>query len=96
MITLSQRKKIHVEDGFYVVALMGISVYLGMYFFSPFSGRLITSFLPFIICLMCMFGNLRALFLLTFFLIINSIVFKNTIEHNSLTDHGVRQLLSVY
>ncbi|MFB2733544.1 EpsG family protein [Shewanella mangrovisoli] len=96
LVTLSQRKKIHTEDGFYVVALVGISVYVGMYFFSPFAGRLVTSFLPLIICLMCMFGNVRAFFLLAGFVLVNSLIFKNSIESNSLSEQGVRYLLGGY
>lgn len=96
LVTLSQRKKIHTEDGFYVVALVGISVYVGMYFFSPFAGRLIISFLPLIICLMCMFGNVRAFFLLAGFVLVNSLIFKNSIESNSLSEQGVRYLLGGY
>lgn len=93
LVTLSQRKKIHADDGFYVVALVGVSVYIGMYFFSPFAGRLITSFLPLIICLMCMFGNARSYLLLAGFVLINSLIFKNAIEQNSLSELGVRHLL---
>lgn len=96
LVTLSQRKKIHMEDGFYVVALVGISVYVGMYFFSPFAGRLITCFLPLIICLMCMFGNARAFFLLAGFVLVNSLIFKNAIESNSLSELGVQYLLGGY
>lgn len=96
LVILSQRKKIHAEDGFYVVALLGVSVYVGMYFFSPFAGRLITSFLPLIICLMCMFGNLRAFSLLAGFVLANSFVFKSIIEKNSLSEQGVRYLLGNY
>ncbi|MGI2180844.1 EpsG family protein [Shewanella oncorhynchi] len=94
LVTLSQRRKVHVEDGFYVVGVVGISVYIGMYFFSPFAGRLITSFLPLIICLMCMFGNARAFFLLAGFVLVNSLIFKNAIESNSLSDQGILYLLS--
>ena len=96
LVTLSQRKKVHTEDGFYVVALVGISVYVGMYFFSPFAGRLITSFLPLIICLMCMFGNARAFFLLAGFVLVNSLIFKGTVESNSLSVQGVQYLFGGY
>lgn len=93
LATLSQRKKIHAEDGFYVVAIVGVSVYVGMYFFSPFAGRLITTFLPFIVCLMCMFGNARAIILLAGFVLVNSLIFKGAIEDYSLSEQGVRYLL---
>lgn len=96
LVTLSQRKNIHADDGFYMVALVGVSVYVGMYFFSPFSGRLITSFLPLIICLMCMFGNARAVFLMAGFVLVNSLIFKSAIANNSLSDQGVRYLLGAY
>lgn len=96
LITLTQRKKVFVNDGFYIVAIVGISVYIGMYFFSPFSGRLIISFIPFIICLMCFFGNIKSLLLLMFFVIINSFIFKETIINLSLSEQGVRYLFGGY
>ncbi|WP_318435735.1 EpsG family protein [Photobacterium leiognathi] len=96
LITLTQRKKLFVNDGFYIVAIVGISVYIGMYFFSPFSGRLIISFMPFIICLMCFFGNIKSLLLLIFFVIINSFVFKESIMNLSLSEQGVRYLFGGY
>tara|TARA_R110001583_G_scaffold14763_2_gene61567 strand:+ start:591 stop:1586 length:996 start_codon:yes stop_codon:yes gene_type:complete len=92
-IVLTQNKQRFVDDGLYVIAVLGIAIYLGMYFLSPFAGRLITTFIPFIICLMCFFGNKRALLLAIFFVLVNAFVFKQSIESNSLTDQGVRYLL---
>ncbi|MGL5344142.1 MAG: EpsG family protein [Plesiomonas sp.] len=89
LISLTQEKKVFMDDGFYIVALVGLSVYLGMYFFSPFSGRLITSFIPFIICLMCRFRNLRAVLMLAVFIAANFFILKSTLINNSFTDRGV-------
>ncbi|WP_173497665.1 EpsG family protein [Shewanella sp. ISTPL2] len=92
-ISLTQSKQKFTDDGLYIIAMLGVSIYLGMYFLSPFAGRLITTFMPFIICLMCSFGNKRALLLLSFFVLINSFIFKQAIESNSLTEQGIIYLL---
>ncbi|MEQ5634069.1 EpsG family protein [Providencia manganoxydans] len=90
---LTQKKEIHRLDGIYNIAIIGLSIYIGMYFFTQLSGRLISSFIPFIICTLCYFGNARAYVLLILIIVINSIIFINTIVNNSLTNEGVRMLI---
>ncbi|MEL3915880.1 EpsG family protein [Aeromonas caviae] len=92
LITLTQYKQRFIHDGLYVIGVIGVSIYIGMYFFSPFAGRLITTFMPFIICLMCQFGNARAFLLLGLIVFINSLIFKGSIENNSLTVDGIKFL----
>lgn len=89
MTLLSQRKKDFSNDGIYTISLIGISIYIGMYFFSPFSGRLISTFIPFIICTLCYFNNIRAYAILVLITIINLFIFSSTIINNSLTPKGV-------
>ncbi|WP_160054014.1 EpsG family protein [Shewanella litoralis] len=90
---LTQSKQRFAGDGIYVIGVLGIGIYLGMYFLSPFAGRLITTFIPFVICLICFFGNKRALLLAFFFVLVNAFVFKDAIENNSLTEQGVQYLI---
>ncbi|MCA2470689.1 EpsG family protein, partial [Vibrio alginolyticus] len=71
IMILTQYKRIYLNDGHYVIAILGLSIYLGMYFFSPFAGRLMVSFLPFIICLLCYFSNMRALILMVTLIFLN-------------------------
>lgn len=89
LIVLTQRKKKFSHDGIYVIAVVGISIYLGMYFFSPLAGRLITTFIPFIICVLCYFVNIRSFVLILSVIIINLLLFQNVVENNTLTREGV-------
>ncbi|WP_050910877.1 EpsG family protein [Vibrio campbellii] len=89
IIIFTQYKRRYLNDGHYVMAILGLSIYLGMYFFSPFAGRLMVSFLPFIICLLCYFSNMRALILMVALILLNAAIFKQSIEGASLTQEGV-------
>jgi hypothetical protein len=89
IILLTQYKQRYLNDGHYVMAMLGLSIYLGMYFFSPFAGRLMVSFLPFIICILCYFSNMRALTLMLLLILLNGAIFKQSIEAASLTKEGV-------
>ncbi|MEQ4702819.1 EpsG family protein [Providencia huaxiensis] len=90
LITLiTQQKKIFLDDGIYTATIIGISIYIGMYFISPLSGRLISTFTPFIICTLCYFNNLRSYLLLLIIISINSFIFYSTVINNSLTSEGI-------
>lgn len=89
LMLLTQKRVLSENDSIYIIAVLGLSIYLGMYFFSPFSGRLIATFIPFIIFALCSFANARAYMLLLFYIIVNGFIFLPTIMNNSLTVAGV-------
>lgn len=68
------------------LAIMGLTVYLSLYFISPFSGRLIISFLPFIFCTLFKTSKRISYIFIIVFLILNIIVFKKAVINNSLID----------
>ena len=68
------------------LAIMGLTVYLSLYFISPFAGRLIISFLPFIFCTLFKTSKKISYFFIIVFLVLNIIVFKKSVMNNSLVD----------
>ncbi|MEY0220234.1 EpsG family protein [Providencia rettgeri] len=96
MTLITQQKKIFLDDGIYTVTIIGISIYIGMYFISPLSGRLISTFTPFIICTLCYFNNLRSYLLLFIIISINSFIFYSTVINNSLTAEGILLLNNTF
>ena len=95
LILLTQKRFLSEKDSIYIMTVLGLSIYLGMYFLSPFSGRLIATFIPFIILSICSFGNVRAYILLFFYVVVNGVIFLPTIMNDSLTAAGVTLINSL-
>lgn len=66
------------------VSIMGLIIYLSMYFISPIGGRLILSFIPFFFISMVRRVNLLSFVFIIFFLAVNAYIFRSTISENSL------------
>ncbi|GKW41463.1 hypothetical protein PEC301879_13210 [Pectobacterium carotovorum subsp. carotovorum] len=66
------------------IAIIGLVVYLSMYFLSPVAGRLLITFSPFIfICLVKRLSYLDAVFVFIF-LFVNASIFRDSISKDSL------------
>jgi len=73
---------------YYSVAIVGLTVYLSLYFVSPFAGRLIASFMPFIICSLLRTNKLISYVVIILFLLLNLFTFKDAVLSNSLTEEA--------
>jgi hypothetical protein len=70
---------------YYAIAIMGLTVYLAFYLTNPFAGRLIGSFMPFIICALLKTTKSESYIFIVIFLLANLLIFKNSVINNSLT-----------
>lgn len=76
------------RDKYAQVATLGIIIYLAFYFTLPVSGRIISTFMPFLYIYMVSTNNLKILTASLIFLCINIYIFKGAISGGSLTSYG--------
>lgn len=80
------------KDKFGRMAILGIIVYLAFYYTVPVSGRIISSFLPFLYIYIVASKNWKIIILANIFLIVNLCLFYSSIVDASLTLEGARYL----
>lgn len=71
------------------IAILGLVCYLSLYFISPIAGRLLSLFLPFIICTLFFTDKKLSYCYLIVYLILNLSTFERAIINNSLTEDFV-------
>lgn len=80
------------SDKYGRIAVLGIVAYLALYFTTPISGRLISTFLPFLYIYIVSYKNLKVIFAAIIFLIVNTYLYYDSIVGGSLSFEGVQHL----
>lgn len=69
------------------IAILGLICYLTLYFTSPIAGRLIATFMPFIICLLFHTSKSISYVFICIYLLLNLVIFKDAVMNNSFTEY---------
>lgn len=84
-LILFSKPKNTIEEPVKDIAILGLVVYLSMYFTLPFSGRFILSFVPFIFLSSIIRLKLIECLYLIFFIVVNVYILSSSLSNNSLT-----------
>lgn len=84
------------QDKYGRIAVLGIIVYISFYYTVPVSGRIISTFLPFMYVYIVSSKNWKIIILANIFLIVHLFLFRSSISGGSLTLEGVRYLNNIF